>query len=309
MSDTWIDTFNKNFENTFKDKHITPFIDNTGYSLIDSYSGKLKAQMGVSKTGSQVPFFKFYIDNAQSINDSPYVPLIITVSVTTAVNEQNTIRYMLNDSTIKRLKPIDITSRDDFFISKNDGQLYKKKRKNFTKVALIDIYKRMYRVHTSNIKTVRGVFARGKIFILRRMPSLILADMAWILGFILWFLKGKRYTYDVITERYLSKKGDKREIHATEAPPDNIDFFGYKVSIWTLFTYSLIVLLIYILDLQSIVKFLPKNSQLSGIFTIALAILSMVTFDKLLPLAIRLAVKYSANVAFNFKYKGIKLKI
>lgn len=306
MSNSWVDKFNKYFEDIFKNKNITRFESGDGFSLVDEYSKKFKKQMGVGSDGNQVPFFKFYFNKEKTINDEEYVPLVITAAITTAVKEGDNKRYMLNDSTIKRFKPIEITSIDDFYIATKNGKLYEKHEEKFSLVNLVDVYNRMYKVHVSDVLTIRGIITRVKFFTLRRAPSLLFEFFVWLFGWAIWGLKGKRYSYDVISERYLNKRADKKEEVAAKDPNRDIDFFGYKVSVWTLYSYSIVIILVNISARSFFDYLLQRNDLTSGIATIALAIITIVSYDKIIPTILRSFVKYSANVAFDLKYKGIK---
>lgn len=109
---TWVDKFYKNFERAFKGKQLTRFVDGDGYSVLDVYTGSFKRQMGLGSDSAQLPFFKFFFDAHDDASD--YTPLKINVSMTTKVMEGQVTRYMLADHSVRGIRPISITSNDNF---------------------------------------------------------------------------------------------------------------------------------------------------------------------------------------------------
>jgi hypothetical protein len=154
-----------------------------------------------------------------------------------------------------------------------------------------------------------GLYRRLKIFILRRIPAKTLQSLSILFDLSHWIIKGERFTYNVITERFLDKKYDKREISPPKEPADNIDFFGYRVSIWTLYSYSILAILFNVLVEKNLTKLLPMNDPFLGLLVIAIAIVSIVTYDKVAPFGLRIAIKHLEIKVYDLKYKGIKLKI
>lgn len=174
---------------------------------------------------------------------------------------------------------------------------------------LSEVYQRLYKTHISSIWTFRGVMLRTRVLFLRRLPSVICRAVSWALGYLFWFIKGKRYKYDVISERYLNKDKDVTDTISTTSPSNDIDFFGYKVSVWTLFSYSFLVVIVSIALGNKTVGVLSNQGIMSGISVIAIAILTIVTYDRLLPLCVKWIVKTLSVVSFDLQYKGVKLKI
>jgi hypothetical protein len=309
MENEWINNFYELSQKELDKGTLTVFDSGDGYSFIGEYSPKYKQQMGLNADDEVVPFFKFYFDKEKFSADNKYIPLTIDVSITSVAREGDRIRYMLNDSRIKRLRPIDFVSKDDFFVNTDSGQVYRRIGNRYKLEDLGALYDRILRVHSSNILTVMGLYRRMKLFSLRRLPSKMLGYVSWSLGFIYWVLKGKLNTYDVMAESFRNRKEDQDQILESAAPVNAIDFFGYKVSVWTLYSYSLCVILFYIFAGQSVSQILPTEGSFSSITVIAFAIVSIVTYDKLLPTAVDHGVKKTARISFYIKYRGIKLKV
>jgi len=307
---TWIQTFNSDFVRTFRGKQFVRFQDGEGYSLVDDYPGWYKKQMGIDDNVQLRPLFRFIFYANRSIEDGRYVPLIVEVSQTSEINENGIIKYMLNDSRVKRLKPVDVDTRDDFYIDTHTGKLVEKRKHKYTPVSIKNIYDRLFKIHISNWRTPKGALTRFKIFFTRRLLSFLSKSLAFIFSFSFLYIKGKRYKYDVIRERYLSSPGDsENRITTSGPPPSDIDFFGYKVSVWTLFTYSFAVVVLYLFFMPTVNDFLLKSEPFSTILTIAIAILSIVIYDKILPKALEIGVKYGETFSYDLKYTGIKIRI
>lgn len=307
---SWQQVFYSDFERAFRDKMITRFNEGGGYSLVDEYPAKYIRQMGVPKDANVKPFFKYFYLEDQMTDGGLYVPLIVTVSLTTEDSTNGTVRYMLNDSRIKRLKPIELTSKEDFYVNTSNGKVYEKHRNSYSEVALSDIHKRILKLHISNWHTPKGAVTRLRLLFTQRLLSWLFKIIAWSSGRLFWYIKSKPYNYDVIRERYLNSPRDSRNQGTPSPnPPGGIDFFGYKVSIWTLFTYSISVLVLCYFFRENIVPILKELESLSSIITIALAILTIVTYDKLLPLLLILIVKGAENLSFDLSIKSVKLRV
>ena len=172
-----------------------------------------------------------------------------------------------------------------------------------------ELYRRVCDVHLADIRTFRGAFIRIRLLMLRRIPSGLFSLLALVCGWLIWLIKGKRYEYDVILESLKDSKDDIRMTSATPPPAESIDFFGYRVSIWTLFTYSTFALILLSASSRVLDNVIPKNSQVAGLMTVSLAIVTIVLYDMLLPRTLKLMTKYASVRCYNLKYKGIKLSV
>lgn len=308
MTQQWKQKFYLNFEESFSDKTITRYDDGSGYSLIDEYSVYINRMMGLKGDGNQVPFFKIYLDE-EDIVDNKYVPLIISVALTSVVHEGGNTRYMLNDSRVKHLKPIEYTSREDFYVSKEDGNLYRRVRKSFKIASWKIVYKRLYSVHISNILTISGFIRRARITLLRKLPSTVLRLLSKALSLLIYGMKGENFKYNVIEEMFRNQRNDVRTVTPQQNSKPTINFFGYMVEPWSLYAYSIVVIILCITLKDYFVKLTVKDSPIDGILTIVLGIFSIITFDQVLPRIIRLAIKYSSIWSYRLKYAGVRIKV
>jgi hypothetical protein len=307
---SWIKTFKRDFTNSFTGKQYVEFSDGHGYSLVDDYPSWYRKQMGIDDTVKLRPFFRFVFYPDKLIENSKYVPLEVDVSHTTEVSENGRVKYMLKDSRAKRMKPVEVDTGEDFYISTDSGKTFRKYKNKFVPIDLRDIYDRVFKIHISDWRTPKGALTRFRIFFTRRLLSLICKSFAFTLSLIFYYIKGRRYRYDVIRERYLSSTRDsENRITESGPPPSDIDFFGYNVSVWTLFTYSLAILVLYLVYMPLINEFLTRSEPFSSILTIVIAIISIITYDKIIPRALEVGVKYGETYSYDLKYRGIKLRI
>ena len=163
--------------------------------------------------------------------------------------------------------------------------------------------------HISSVYTSLGLYRRLKIFILRTLPSWFFVIIAFACGYTLYLLKGEAFkysVYDVIKSRYLEGGSDTQKRHETQMPSPTIDFFGYKVAPWTIGSYSLIVVLVGIVYQDTIqIIYPPNNSAYATLFTAALAIFSIIVYDRVLPKVLKCIVRKSSEYSYDIGNKGV----
>jgi hypothetical protein len=154
-----------------------------------------------------------------------------------------------------------------------------------------------------------GLYRRAKIFFKRTLPYKFFSIISLVCGCIFWWLKGKRYRFDVIAQALLNQRDDEISSRVSDAPNESIDFFGYKVGVWTLTTFSIVIMILFSIFKNDNNFKLPDSNVLSAVYSLATAIVLIVLYDKMLPNALKLAVKGAENCAFNLRYTGVKFKI
>ena len=152
-----------------------------------------------------------------------------------------------------------------------------------------------------------------KIFILRTLPSWFFTIIAFACGHAFYLLKGKVFkysVYDVIKSRYLEGGSDTQKRHEAQMPSPTIDFFGYKVTTWTIGSYSLIVVLVGIVYQDPIqIIYPPNNSSYATLFTAALAMFSIIVYDRVLPKILKCIVKKSTEYSYDIGNKGVLFRV
>ncbi len=310
MNDDWEENFYKEIEKLREhDLEVTRFADdNTGCSIIGNYQKEYKDNY----EGILVPFSRIYVIK-DSAKDEGLAQIIFDIHVTRKVarcyDPNNEYDYVFSNLPKGFMAPINIVNDKNFFVSLKDGMIYERAKKGLIKIDSWYLYERFYNVHISSVYTFTGLYRRLKMFTLRTLPSWFFIIIALACGCIFFLLKGQVFkysVYDVIKSRYLGKGSDTQERRETQMPEPTINFFGYKVAIWTVGSYSLVVVLagaIFQDTLQIICP--PNNSAYATLSTAALAIFSIIVYDRVLPKILKCIVKKSSEYSYDIGNKGV----
>lgn len=303
-----IKKFLEKAQSAFSDYEFTKFVDGKGFSLVGSYGASQKRQMGISSEKNIVPFAKFYFIDEELNKRGEYISLIVRISPTFKDESGSQVRY-ITDAYKFRVKPIELTTGDEFYVKNSTGFVYEKKGNDYKKIELSKLYGRIYKAHISSVFTPAGLYRRLKILAKRTIPGWFFSIISWSSGYIYWWLKGKRFTFDVFAEAMLDQLNDRIDSRQSELPSEPIDFFGYKVGVWTLTTFSIVVIGLFLIFHDNPALKLPSENVLSGVYSLSMAIVAIVLYDKVLPTAFKFIVKKCENKAFNLKFTGVKFKI
>ena len=310
MNDDWEENFYKEIEKLREhDLEVTRFADdNTGCSIIGNYQKEYKDNY----EGILVPFSRIYVIK-DSAKDEGLAQIIFDIHVTRKVarcyDPNNEYDYVFSNLPKGFMAPINIVNDKNFFVSLKDGMIYERAKKGLIKIDSWYLYERFYNVHISSVYTFTGLYRRLKMFTLRTLPSWFFIIIALACGCIFFLLKGQVFkysVYDVIKSRYLGKGSGTQERRETQMPETTIKFFGYKVATWTVGSYSLVVVLagaIFQDTLQIICP--PNNSAYATLSTAALAIFSIIVYDRVLPKILKCIVKKSSEYSYDIGNKGV----
>lgn len=310
MNDDWEENFYKEIEKLREhDLEVTRFADdNTGCSIIGNYQKEYKDNY----EGILVPFSRIYVIK-DSAKDEGLAQIIFDTHVTRKVarcyDPNNEYDYVFSNLPKGFMAPINIVNDKNFFVSLKDGMIYERAKKGLIKIDSWYLYERFYNVHISSVYTFTGLYRRLKMFTLRTLPSWFFIIIALACGCIFFLLKGQVFkysVYDVIKSRYLGKGSGTQERRETQMPEPTINFFGYKVATWTVGSYSLVVVLagaIFQDTLQIICP--PNNSAYATLSTAALAIFSIIVYDRVLPKILKCIVKKSSEYSYDIGNKGV----
>lgn len=307
--------FNRKFEEAFSGKDFTELKEDIGYTLRDIYPAKLIKKLRIKEDHEYVPFFNFYLSKRYE-NDSHQpnlIPLIVGVELTLKSKDfyGTEFRYVLDDSKLqsKFYKPINIQSVEDFAFKVTDGEFYQRIKGEWKKVKLTAIKECIFKLHLSQYTKPVGLKARIKILSMRVAPVNALRALSWILGSLHWIINGIFFDHDPILVALTDDHKNQKHKPPENLTKDEIDFFGYNVKTWTLFSYSTFIILGYFLlrahHSLSLVETIDELSLLS----LAFAIVSIVIYDKLIPGFAKWAVKYMKTKALSLNVRGIKLDL
>jgi hypothetical protein len=197
----WQSVFKEKFFETFKADDINTFTDVLGFSVVKNYPNRFLGLGKQSKKHNLKALIKFYVkSNSKITSVDKRIPLIVSADITKEETESGRKRYILSDVKIKPkiLAPINVYSKDDFFIDATNGKFYKFRNKHVDEVTIEMIYQAVFKLHIADWRTAKGISTRTKIFLLRKIPSLCAAFVSIFLSFLYWVTKGIYFTYDPI---------------------------------------------------------------------------------------------------------------
>lgn len=309
MTIDWKNTFFEKSERAFVGKQITRYINGDGYSMVDKYNEIDKFQLGIKKQKNVRVFTKVYFDTSEFEENDEYASIKVSMSMTTELIENNIKKYMLNNSSIRGLKPVDLFSNKDFFVYKKDGKIYQLKNKKYHLTDFNRFYTKLYKAHVASIFTLRGLSTRLRILARKITPLLIGKLLVVTSSSLHWWLKGSYYKYDVIMASLRERYQDERQFKETNKDRKTVNFFNYDVEIWTIFTYSIVIILIYTFFRDLPIFNLSENNSLSTIYTIAIATVSISAYDYFVPRILKKVIKSTEIYIHNLSYKGVKVNM
>lgn len=309
MRKNWFKKFIEQSKKALSDKQVTEYLTEDGYSIVGEYNKRHKGQFGILGNDNIVPFIKVFFLKDKIDEYKEYIPLWIDVGVTSKVIENGQAKYMVNDSRIKRLKPLNFMSKDDFYVSKKDGKIYEKRKETFKVVDYNKFYDRLYKAHVSSVWGIRGLLTRIRILILRKLPVYIGKLITLLSGSVYWWVKGSFYKYDVIMATLVDSHQNETGERVHNQNGKTITFFNYSVEIWTLATFSLLVIVMYTFFKDASFLQVKSNNSLSFIYPITLPVASIILYDNVLPRVLKFIIMNLEKGIFKLNYKGVNVKI
>ena len=129
------------------------------------------------------------------------------------------------------------------------------------------------------------------------------------LGAVYWWIKSSFYKYDVLISALTDEIENKMTNKVNDPKGKTVKFFDYEVEIWTLFTYSILVILIYTFFRDLPVFHSAENNTLTAIYSIALAMITITAYDFYIPAVIKFLIRHLEIVIYNLQFKGIRIKL
>jgi len=306
--------FKEEFENTFADNDYTELKDNeVGFTMRDKYPNKVLKRLKIEGEHDYTPFFNMYLDNKNRPADLPenLIPFNVGVGLSLKDGSYGNIRYILDDSYIKSKihKPIGLNSRTDFAFNSSDGKFYQKKKDDWSVIGLDKIKDKAFKLHLAEYTNLVGLRARAKILATRILPTSVMEALSSILGALHWIINGTYFDYDPILVALTDEIDNQQIAPQRKNTDDHISFFGYKVKAWTLYTYSLLIIVAYaFIRVTGHIEFIKSVGDFS-LVVLAFAIVSIVTYDRLIPGFARVSIKKLNSKAINLKWTGVKLHL
>lgn len=305
--------FNAILKNTFSKYDYTELKDEIGFTLRDKYPARVTRRLKIRDGSEYVPFFNFYLRQdfkADKVLEGA-IPLVVGVELTLKTKEfyGQEYHYVLDDSSLgsKIHRPINISTSDEFCFLPTTKTFYRKRKSGWQEISLDAIKTLVFKLHLSEYSTTTGIKSRAKILILRTLPSKSCSSLAKVLGGIYGIIKGTYFAYDPILRSLTDEtsRGEHKPPPKTES--DDMNFFGYKVKTWTLCSYSVLLIsltLLFRVRSLALIKFI----ETSTILTLTTAIVSIVTYDRLIPFLLKNAIVYLSTKSLILNVKSVSLK-
>lgn len=305
--------FKAEFTSSFEGWDYTELNDVVGFTLRGKYStGELRA-LKVDGDYNYVPFLNFYFDRKSSdTTGSDFISLIVSVGISLFEKTGSGLsRFILDNSHIKSKinKPLEIRTTEDYYFKPKNGKLYRNKKGKFTETTLKKIYDEVMRLHVASYRNYVGIRARIRVLILRTLPLWSLEAMNFVMGLTLWVINGHFYKHDPLLEAFREEStGYSRIERKDKELKREVDFFGYKVAVWTLFSYSvtsiILLLLLYVYE-----KHIFNWVGTMEIVTVSFAIASIIMYDRIVPYLFKMWIRMLSTKSSDLKFKGVRLKI
>ena len=312
--------FKASFQDQFRDFDYTELTDLlTGYSLRGAYGDKLIKRLKIQDGKTYLPFFYFYLlrdkeGSEFSVVDGHYIPLVVKVDFLLKEGglggEEHSYGFDNKFVRNKKILPINVSTDNDFFFNYENGKVYQKKNNQYVETTLLKIYKLVLELHSAEYTSLVGFKARVKIILGRNLLNSLLVSTVFVAGLFYWIITGIFFKYDPILSRLDDKYNPVTTPPKVSEDESQIDFFGYKVRIWNITSYSMLALMLYLLTSGARVSLGVSAGIFHNSFlTLLFAIISIVIYDKLIPLFIRKLVVAVNEYKLTFTFKPIKLEL
>ncbi len=148
-----------------------------------------------------------------------------------------------------------IYSKDKYYYNKVTSVFFK----NNNEISPIKVVDEIYEKHIKSTLKVRGAFLRISVWFWQTTVPYIFFLIYKLFHYILFFISGDRYTYNIFKEKGETNKNQFKEssqhwdassvnkINAKDEESDKLNIFDYKASKWAIISYSLINIALYLL--------------------------------------------------------------
>lgn len=310
--------FIKSIESSFKDFDKTKLKEPlVGFSLRGEYPDWLIKKLKVPADKIYRPFLYLYLGEEITKLDElkiSKVPIILKIDFLLKDEDffDGEIAYVFNNKYVgnKLFLPINFQSDDEFFYDTKKRQFFHNCNLP-QEITLEEIYEKIMRLHIASYFSLVGFRARTKIFFKRQLPLFLINVIAIILGLLHWVVDGIMYTYDPIMAQLTNEVEEKTKVPEEKNTKEEIDFFGYKVKVWTIGSYSFVAITTFLIwhlfgkSCPPILKTLLGNNFSAILF----AIFTIIIYDSILPPAFKGAIRKIKEFNLNKILKNIKLSI
>ncbi len=216
-------------------------------------------------------------------------------------------------------EPLNATFLDEYFYNPKEDKFYKESEEISEKVLIREIYEK----HIKNTKPIIGFFLRVKIRFWRDFLRLFFVFLSKIFYYLLFIISGDKYTYEYLFEEetlngeIIKSKLSRfrnindKDIKETKKEGKKIDFFGLRVSQWSIVFYSFLHLSLYSVVVYkkyySIFYLILWKILQNNFLTVVYAIFTFWVIEIPIPYILRRLIKYNSGLSAKCHYKEIKL--
>ncbi|EKD63794.1 MAG: hypothetical protein ACD_51C00200G0006 [uncultured bacterium] len=300
----FINSFNLPYDGFTKHTELD---DDIGFSTKKYIAPSLRKKLGIPNDKKYVTFIHVYLPKDKLENDQ--IPLIIRAELT----EERDGKFFITDKYIKnrRLEPINLISRDEYFYDKEKNYFYDKKN---NKIQAIEILNQIYDLHTKTSKTFGGLSLRSRI-LQREIQAGTYKQLALLLQWFLHISSGEKVQFDLVEQEVKPERSNQRNLintNITEEKPAQINFFGYIIAKRTILFYSSIHLIFYVLFFFKRINIPLLNTILNNAFLTALYVILTLgifenIFDTKLPPLIKNCTSKLWKKHYQAVFKSIKI--
>lgn len=285
---------------------FTPYSDGVGFSIKKDLNNN-----DIKNTS----LLKFYIKKDEEYQKTKR-PIIISVTYGEKADGGVSVRNSYEVSS-----PVDLSSNDEYYYDTNNKKLFKGNRE----ISGCDFINEIYEKHIKPMKPIRGFWFRAKMFFCRIVFSKFFNFLSTIFHFCLYVLTGDNYTFEAIMgkevlnnkiikhifKELIGKEDDNDkslEFKEENNESEKFNFFGYQTSYWVIRSYSIIIILFFMI----FEYYNWENLWLTKIFKnnlllLCFVVLSLWCIEGIIPMILKKIIKKCSMISANFAYRRIKI--
>ncbi len=266
-----------------------------GFSVQKKLDKKLEKKLQITDDKEYRSLLHFSLTEKSLEGDLTKIPIFLRAGFT-LVKEDG---FYIDDKFIKNKKylPIELISKDDYFYNYNKNCLYKKT----TKTTIDKIFTEFYNNHIKTTKAIKGTILRIRLFFWRRFLPGVIKSVSFVFKHLYQLISGNKISFPLLEQ--------KIAIEEIKQEGGKFQFYGYETSKQTIFVYSLLHLLgfliiFFIFDkTPRFLKVIFQNSFLVLIY----AITTLTILDKVITKTLEKLFEKTEKLYFKIKFKEIKI--
>ncbi|HOA06647.1 MAG TPA: hypothetical protein PLE16_08290 [Spirochaetota bacterium] len=294
------DTFAKLFD-LIRNGYTKPVIlqdVSTGFSTCREYSNEILNKLKISNNKKYISLIKIWLKNDCKEELQP-----VLVNITFNLFEDK--YYKADYADIRKLsfKPIDIEVDNLYFYDINNNTFLK----NNKSISPLKILEESFNCHIKTTKTIAGFILRHRIKFRRFVANIFLLKAKFLI-FMLYIIAGEEYEYTLMLSNFQNMLYSKKDQKEKSNNKHTLKIFEYTSSAWSITTYCMLHLIIYVLFACFDYKPKPAKYMIENNFLLIMySIATIVFWDKLLPKIFKSMIKKCVNMYYKIILKKLKV--